>query len=236
MADIKIHYYQKNILKKLTLTPTLHFNELLITGLESEHMNYHLKQLLELGLVEKKQALYMLTDLGKDYCNLLDDNVDIIEKQPKSSIIIWGVRKNPQNNEVEHLVNIRLRQPDFGKLGRITGKIRFGETIKAAAMRELYEETGLKAESFTLEKIYHKLRYRADGEFVQDVIFYIFFVTGFSGELIARTEFQENFWLSKQGLEASDKFDLYDDFYIDERVTPSKELQFIESSEVATGF
>lgn len=233
--DIKLHYYQKALVKKLTLTPKgKRFNELLIKGLESEHMNYHLKKLNEIGFVEKSAEIYVLTDLGKDYSNLLDDGMTVTEKQPKTSIIIWGVRKN-KKGEVEHLLNRRLRQPYYGKVGRITGKVLFGETLKDAAKRELYEETGLTARSFVLERVYRKMRKREDGEFVQDVVFYIFFVTGFSGKLIRKTKFQENFWISEKKLYKSKKYDLYDDFEIDKRLKPDS-LTLTESVALAEGF
>jgi hypothetical protein len=49
MDTIKLHYFQKDLLKKLTLSDKpVRFNELLIEGLESEHMNYHLQKLIEL--------------------------------------------------------------------------------------------------------------------------------------------------------------------------------------------
>jgi ADP-ribose pyrophosphatase YjhB (NUDIX family) len=235
--DIKLHYYQKAIVKKLTLSKSgKKFNQLLILGLESEHMNYHLKKLVEIGFVSKSEENYILTDTGKDYSNLLDDGLVEAEKQPKTSIIIWGVRKNTKG-EVEHLLNKRLRQPYYGKVGRITGKVLFGETLKDAAARELYEETGLKAMSFTLEEIYRKMRKREDGVFVQDVIFYIFFVTKFSGKLIEKTPFQENFWAGKSEIYGKNKkkYDLYDDFIMDERTSP-KLLQFRESMGIAEGF
>src|SRR3990170_944918 len=115
-TDLVVHYFQKAILKKLTLTPILKFNELLIDGLESEHMNYHLKKLITYGFVSKKGISYQLTDKGKDYCNLLDDNIDMVEKQPKTSVLITGVRKNPQTGKIENLVSKRLRQPYYGKV------------------------------------------------------------------------------------------------------------------------
>lgn len=236
-TEVKLHYYQKALVKKLTLAKSgKRFNQLIIHGLESEHMNYHLKKLLEIGFVSKLEENYLLTDKGKDYSNLLDDGLAVTEKQPKTSIIIWGVRKNPKG-EVEHLLNRRLRQPYYGKVGRITGKVLFGETLRQAAERELYEETGLKAKKFTLEEIYRKLRKREDGVFVQDVIFYIFFVTGFSGNLIAKTPFQENFWATKKEIYGKNKkrYDLYDDFVMDERMKP-KRLVTREDVGIAEGF
>lgn len=231
--NIKLHYYQKELLKSLSKTNSLRFNELLIEGLESEHMNYHLKKLIEIQLVRKEKGKYVLTDAGKDYFNLMDEETDFIEKQPKTSIIIHGVRESTKK-EVEHLLVRRLRQPYYGKVGRVTGKVKFGETLKGAAARELLEETGLKANTFKLEEIYHKLRKRKDGTWVQDVIFYIFFVTDFSGTFIAKTLYQENFWMTKNEFEKA-HLDSYRNLKLDNRINPKK-LTVKENVNYAKGF
>jgi 8-oxo-dGTP pyrophosphatase MutT (NUDIX family) len=242
-TELKLHYYQKALVKKLTLSKSgKRFNELLIKGLESEHMNYHLKQLVVIGFVEKLEESYLLTDSGKDYSNLLDDGLAVTEKQPKTSIIVHGVRKN-KKGQIVHLLNRRLRQPYHGKVGHITGKVLFGETLAEAAARELYEETGLTAKNFTLEKVYRKMRKREDdppageaGMFVQDVIFYVFFVTEFSGRLIGKTPFQENFWATKEEIfDGKMKYSLYDDFSLDDRLKPKK-LEVKENIGIAEGF
>ncbi len=230
----KLHDYQKELIKKLTTKPGLKFNELIIEGLESEHMNYHLKQLLSIGFVTKIGTKYDLTDSGKDYSNLIDSETELMEKQPKTSIIIWGVKKN-KKGEIEHLLTKRLRQPYFGKIGRITGKVRFGETLMEAASRELYEEAGLKAKSLNLETIYHKMRRRENGEWVQDVIFYIFFAKGFSGNFIEKTPFQENFWITKSEYYKRKDMDVFDDFEIDDRFNPIP-LTLRENVDLVQGF
>ena len=231
--NIKLHQYQKEILKKLTTEHFLKFNDLIIDGLESEHMNYHLKKLLEYNFVQKIQDGYTLTDLGKDYTNLLDDNVEIVEKQPKNSIVINGMRLNSQG-EIEYLLNKRLRHPYYGKVGRLTGKVRFGETFEEAAKRELYEETGLTAKEFRLESVYRKIRRREDGEFVQDVVFYIFDVLDFSGELILKTPFQENFWKTEREVKA-ENLDVYDDMTYRNNLETGM-LHIKEDVNIAEGF
>lgn len=232
--EIKLHPFQKELLKKLATTQNARFNELLIEDLESEHMNYHLQRLIELKFVEKEGNLYQLTDAGKDYSNLMDDDVEFIEKQPKTSVILNVMRKN-RSGEIEYLFCKRLRQPYYGKVGRITGKVRFGETLEEAARRELYEETGLEASSLHLTEIYHKLRDREDGSAVQDVIFYIFMVKISGGSLIEKTPYQENFWITKKALEKDSKLDPFDDLVMDDRFEPKK-LEFTESCAIAEGY
>jgi len=231
--NIKLHYYQKDLIKKLTLSKDpLKFNQLLIKGLSSEHMNYHLKKLLAYEFVKKEGERYALTDQGKDYSNLLADDVKTLEKQPKTSIIIRGLRE--KNGEVEHLLSRRLKQPYYGKVGRLAGKVIFGETLKEAVSRELFEETGLRAEYIELDSIYRKRRKKKDGTFVQDVIFYIFLVKDFSGEFIEKTELQENFWVTEE--EGVKRDDLFDDLKFDNRMEIKKKLEIIESVKEEEGY
>ncbi len=198
------------------------FNDLLIDGLESEHMNYHLKKLVNLGLVEKCDNCYKLTDKGKDYSNLMDDDMKLVEKQPKTSVILRVIRKDPKTGYIQLLLNRRLREPYYGKVGKLTGKVHFGETIEDAAARELFEETGLKAEKITIEEIYRKMRHREDGTFAQDVVFFMVFIDKFSGTFIGKTQYQENFWLSEEEYKERDDIDLFDDFVWHTQEKPRK--------------
>ncbi|OGM36324.1 hypothetical protein A3A76_05375 [Candidatus Woesebacteria bacterium RIFCSPLOWO2_01_FULL_39_23] len=215
----------------------MRFNDLLIEGLESEHMNYHLKRLIDVNYVVKEGSLYKLTDIGKDYSNLLDEKTDLVERQPKTSVVLHIKRKN-KNGEIEHLLLKRLRHPYFGKVGHLTGKVKFGETFLDAAKRELYEETGLSAKTFILEKIYRKMRKRSK-EFIQDVVFYQFLITGINGTLIGKTEFQENFWVTKKEAKTRPDLDFFDDFLIETSLSDSlkpKKLVFVESLGEAEGY
>ncbi len=230
----KLHYYQVELIKRLSQDVGVRFNDLIIKGLESEHMNYHLKKLIDIGFVLKKEGKYLLSDTGKDYFNLLDENSSLLEKQPKTSVIIHAKRKNI-NGEVEQLLTKRLRQPYYGKVGHPTGKVKFGEKLTDAVSRELFEETGLKSKSITLERVYRKMREK-NGVWVQDVIFFIFLVTGLSGTLIEKTEFQENFWATAKDIRRRRKdIDLFDDFKMDDQLR-AKTLTFNEETGTAEGF
>ena len=221
---MKIHYYQKELIKKLTMSEkSLRFNQLLLEGLESEHMNYHLKSLIDLNLVQKENNRYKLTNKGKDYSNLLDDNIEKEEKQPKTSVILTIVRDN--KGEQEQLLCKRLRHPYYGKVGRLTGKVRFGETIIDAAKRELYEETGLTTEKISLMGIYRKIR-KEENNVIQDVFFYIMKVEKLKGNLITKSNFQENFWINKKDCDKRD--DLYDDFSFDLKNWNKKNVLFFK--------
>lgn len=234
IQNIKLHKLQRILLSKLSLSKGARFNDLLIENLPSEHMNYHLKRLLEYKLVIKDDDKYKLTDSGKDYVNLLDDETKLIEKQPKTSILINAVRLN-SDKQIEYLVYRRLKQPYLGKILSISGKVRFGEGMEDAAKRELYEETGLTSNTCMLENIYRKVRYRENGDFVQDVLFYTFFMTDFRGKLIERTPYQENMWITEEESKDNPDFDFVDDFSFSRRMEP-RPLEYNESIEIAEDF
>jgi len=212
MEDLlKLHFFELEILRKLCKTDGLRFNQLLIDGLESEHMNYHLKKLVSIGYVTKEGNKYILTNKGKDYIGMLDDNKEMVEKQPKVSVLLV-VRRRNDNGEIEHLVSRRLIQPYLGKVGRLTGKLRFGETIVEGALRELYEETGLKAQLSDCKvlQVYHKLRWNEDGTPVQDSIFFICSISNTFGDFISKTPVQENLWITRKELEERKDLDPFD--------------------------
>ena len=235
MTHIPLHIHQLTILKKLTLSSGgLAFHEILIDGITSDHVNYHLKELIRRKLVEKDKKIYRLTDLGKDHSGSLDDEMRLLEKQPKVSVIVWATRKR-KDGVNEYLVNRRTRQPYFGKVGRITGKVRYGEALADAALRELKEETGLTADFIQLDSVYHKIRRRPDGVTVQDIIFFIFFLSKIRGKLIPKVDFQENFWVTVQDV-VEKRYDFYDDFVIDDRDKPHPHVEYSESIATADGY
>ncbi|MFO0703620.1 MAG: NUDIX domain-containing protein [Patescibacteria group bacterium] len=235
MNQADLHIHQLRLLKKLTLTYTgLNFNKLLIEDISSDHTNYHLKELVKRNLVEKDDNYYRLTDLGKEYSGRLDDEIKLLEKQAKTSVIIWAMRKG-KDGTIEYLVNKRLRHPYFGKVGRLTGKVRYGERLEDAAKRELFEEAGLESSFVKLDKIYHKVRKRPDGSIVQDNLFYIFFMAKITGKTKSRNYFQENFWITIDDV-VNKKYDFYDDFVIDDRGIPNEKIEFEESIALAEGY
>ena len=197
------HAAQMKLLRQLLLSSSCKFSELVkATGLTSDHANFHIKQLVEAGLVKhvlKTHGQYELTQHGKDYANRMDTDEFVMEKQPKLSVVLDIV-----NSDGRHLQQERLKQPYFGYWGRPTGKIRAGETMIEAAARELKEETGLEAD-LTVLGFYHKLDYDVDGNFLEDKYFCVVRGVNPRGEMLLESDGQRNEWLTNEEFLAKEK-------------------------------
>lgn len=205
--EVKIHDAQTLILRELLFKPSSGFAELQkVTGMESDHFKFHIKKVVELGYVEKMPGGdYCLTRTGKEHANKLDTDTNTIERQPKVSILICGWRTRENTDEIEFLLQERLKNPYFGYLGRIGGKMRWGETVFEAAARELMEETGLEAD-FKYVGIYHKMDYEQEsGDMLEDKIFVCVTAQNFSGNYFEDFEGGRNAWMTVPEIEKHGK-------------------------------
>ncbi len=191
--EAHIHEVQTKILRELLFLPATNFAELQrVSGLESDHVKFHIRRLVELGYVEKSGASYRLSVKGKEYANKLDTDAGVIERQPKVAVML--VVERTRNGTKEYLLQERLKHPYYGFWGVPTGKIRWGESIYETASRELQEETGLDG-TFEYRGVYHeRVQHETGDEFVEDKIFHLMFSKHTTGELKERFDGGRNVW------------------------------------------
>ncbi len=200
--EADIHKAQVSILRELLFHPSANFAKLQKpTGLDSDHFKFHIKRLVELEYVEKtSEGHYTLTQKGKEYAHRLDTDENTIEKQPKLSVALIV-----ENKEGKFLSQQRLKQPYYGFWGRLTGKVRWGETLLETAERELLEEAGLTAD-LRVAGFYHKMDYRKnEGSLLEDKLFVIVYGKNPKGALITDDEGHHNEWLTNEELAKKDK-------------------------------
>lgn len=199
-----VHKVQTSILRALLFVPHAGFAELQkTTSLTSDHFTFHVKKLIDAGLVAKSDTHYTLTPRGKEYANRMDTDENEIEKQPKVSVALLVERQN--GNRRELICQQRLKQPYYGFYGRLGGKVRWGESFEEAAARELTEETGLTG-SFTFSHVFHKKDYRkSDNRLLEDKVFVVMHCTDAAGEMMEQFEGGKNFWMTQEELVAQDK-------------------------------
>ncbi len=197
IPDPNLHPIQGDILRVLLFKPEARFSDLNAQGISTDHFTFHLRRLVERGLVEKTEtSRYRLTPIGKEFANRFDvDGTAVaLERQAKIGALVGCVRGVGARRK--YLIQQRLKQPYYGFHGFLTGKVKWGETLLETASRELKEETGLDAR-FTLVGLKHKMDYSLTGELLEDKYFYVFRGERSTGELRAAFEGGKNIWLAK---------------------------------------
>lgn len=224
--EIKIHDAQTAILRELLFHPQANFAVLQKqTAMTSDHFNFHIQKLVELGLVEKiTRGTYTLTAKGKEHANKLDTDNNTIERQPKVAVILDIERIH--GGVKQHVFQERLKQPYYGFWGLPTGKVRWGETILQTAERELMEETGLVANN-RIAGMYHELVYQKEsGEQLEDKVFFVIHCTNPKGVLVEQFEGGRNKWMNRKEALAQPK--IFESFNIEIDIIESQN-SFIES-------
>ena len=219
--EIDFHPVQFEILRALLFRPEAKFSQLNLSGLTNDHFTFHIKKLVERGLVLKNGVKYGLTDKGKEFANRLDTEVNKIERQAKLAVLVVGVQAG---GEVKYLVQKRLKQPYYGFHGFVSGKIKWGEKLEEAAKREFEEETGLKGE-VELVGVEHKIDTK-EGVVLEDKYFYIFRVTMPERELVVDFEGGKNMWLTESQLKKTEK--IFGDMFDIIEVVKGSELTILE--------
>lgn len=208
--EVKLHEAQTSILRALLFQPAANYASLQQpTGLSSDHFNFHIARLVELKLVEKvKRGQYKLTQRGKEYANRLDTDSNTIERQPKSAVIL--ALERVRNGKTEYLFQERLKNPYYGFWGLPSGKIRWGETVVDAALRESLEETGLAAD-FSVAGVYHEhVKSKETEELLEDKIFFVVRGTNTRNVLIEDFEGGKNEWMTfDEAFKKDKKFDSF---------------------------
>jgi 8-oxo-dGTP diphosphatase len=193
-----MHRIQNHIITQLINATDLRYADIKPAEIEGNLFMYHLKQLLKGGLVQKRaDGRYELSPEGQLYADRLSLKTLAPRAQPRIVTLVAC-----QNDTGEYLLYRRSRQPLIGMVGFPYGKIHLGETVAAAAVRELSEKTGLWAE----------LSHRGDGYIniynhgqpVSQILFHLFIGRNVSGQLLPKTKQGEAFWKNPKDLAAGE--------------------------------
>lgn len=222
--ELKIHPIQKQILISLLFRGEARFSDLNLKRCPTDQFTFHLKELLEQGLLKKNEAgEYSLTKEGKEFANRFDTENLVLEKQAKLSVIV--VAEKSDGKMTKRIHQQRLKHPYYGYYGFVSGKIRWGETVLEAAARELKEETGLTA-NLEFAGIEHKTDYQKNGELLEDKFFYIVRAKNPKGNFVESFDGGKNFWLTEK--ELLSKENVFEDVVPIIRYLDAKKLFFFE--------
>jgi len=231
--NIEIHPIQAAALRVLMFKPIATFTELNTSKVSTDQFNFHLKQILKQSLVRKNQGKYELTPKGKEFTNRFDtDTKDVkYERQAKIGVLVAAIKK--EKGKEYWLLQQRLKQPFYGYFGRITGKIRWGNTAEETALRELKEETGLTAGKVTFKGVEHKMDYDGEGQLLEEKFFFVYIAENLTGTLIGEFEGGKNFWFTREEAKKQNEFS---DAPTVNKIIAGKGLSFIEKKYTVTGY
>lgn len=185
-----LHKVQASILRELLFNNGTNFSSLNKFKLTNDHFTFHINKLINEGVIEKNKSKYYLTQKGKVFASKLDVDSLVMERQATLSVAVTAKKKIKGKTHL--LIQKRLKEPFYGYYGFINGKVRFGETSKETAKRELKEETNLSGDP-DIFCVFHKMRGPSKSAIKLDNLFFVYLVKNIRGTL-KNTKEGENFW------------------------------------------
>lgn len=185
---------QQDILVKLTHAHQLRFNELWDKQGESNVFSYHLKNLIESGLIKKEEEYYKLTNDGMTYVASMEGTSGKTTKKPIVCSFVLGYK--PEEDEI--LINIRKKEPFFNYVGISGGKMEFGSYPLKTAKEEFLEETGLQGD-FQLSGISNYNTFN-NKELMHHIVAFTYICTNCKGTLKTENREGNNKWIARKDL------------------------------------
>lgn len=131
---------EKNILELFTLDEKLKFSEIEESiKIRSNKLAYHIKQLLNKGILEKKDDLYQLSETAENIIPYLSNK--------NSPLVVILIRIG---NNKRCFLHKRQKRPFRGKLSLPGGRLLVNESISEAVTRIMKEKHNINAK---LEKV-----------------------------------------------------------------------------------
>lgn len=183
-----MHEIQLDILKRITLCPESRYIELKNEDVDSNLFMYHLNQLMHKGLIIKNEnKKYVLTNEGRRYISLLSTKSGELRKQPQILVMLYC------RNEKDQLLLFKWkREPNANLVSLPHGMLHFGTSPKEMAAEELKEKCNLEGELTYRGDIYLKIW--SDKELFNHMIYHVFEVSNYSGDLKSNTVNGECLW------------------------------------------
>lgn len=163
-----MHHIQRKILSKLLYAKELGYAQLRPTGVESNHFAYHLDQLLRAHFIGKEGRRYFLTPEGQSHADRVSHSDMAVRQQPHIVTSIHITNDVGQSVLYKHAF-----QPYMNLYGAPQGRLHYDETVTEAAMRELFEKTGLVDIALTHRGVAY-IHATKDGKSISKIMAHIF--------------------------------------------------------------
>jgi hypothetical protein len=190
------HYIQKNIVYQLALSDGLRFSELKPDDLDNKLFTYHLKIVIQLGLVTKSdEGLYSLTPKGKTLgIHVFSEARDIFSRARPELLLAISAGD-------QWLVYRRLNEPLRGLVGFIHTEPEAGISTAEKAAQFLFDTCHIEA-TFTPRGAGIISTYR-NGQIESYINYTVLFAEVSAQPITASDPHAEYFWLVKNNVQSS---------------------------------
>jgi len=199
----ELNKIQTEILRKFMYNEKLKYNQIWSKNIcSSSNFDYHLKILINNGILKKQDEYYILTSEGTSVVTSIDG---VLIKDKKKPVVCSFILAVNENNKI--LFSIRKKQPYFDHLNIPGGKQEYGEFSDHTGIREFEEETGLKCDT-KLMMITEKMTINLDEEnsVEHQILGYFYLGYNIKGNLIEKTREGENIWIELEDLKKYKRF------------------------------
>jgi len=139
-------------------------------NIRSNHLNYHIKKMVEEGILEKKEDYYFLTTEAE---KIIPFFAHVTGKEKGCLPVIIAAVMDGDNI----CLLKREKRPYQGYWGMIGGKLRHSETVEETALREVKEETCLDCKFENVISVLHERLLENDNVKNSIVIFFCRLIT-----------------------------------------------------------
>lgn len=193
------HPTQLRIIKQLKSTKSARFSELKPADMTSDHFNFHIKRLIDAGLIRKlHDGAYSLTTEGKVLANKIDDtkfNKSVTEVQPKTALlfVIGKVFKD----QTLYVVKWRTQHPFIDHLVFPTRGLKSGVKIDEMIASYLPFTTGLSGKPEFIGQIRRIDKDSVTGQVFSDILFLVAHTSEPTGLLTNDHHGAKQFWATE---------------------------------------
>ncbi|MBN1618123.1 NUDIX domain-containing protein [Candidatus Dojkabacteria bacterium] len=187
----EISKMQIEIMRKMMFSGELLYSKIHEVTENHDLFNYHLRELVKNGYLEKNQKSYSLTKKGKQFVSNMEED-GTLQQQFKVGMFITLVRE--KRGKYQMLLFKRLKHPHFGYIGSVTGKLKWGQSIEDNAIREVKEELNIDVSKVKIVGVDREIFRDKDMNPVGDGVFFDVVIEEWSGTISEKSVEGEYFW------------------------------------------
>lgn len=193
------HHIQRSIVYRLALLDSARFSDLKPDELDSKLFTYHLKKVVQAGLVSKNpEGLYELTPEGRRLgVHVFEKQIDQLDRA--TSVLFLVIRRK---SDGAWLLYRRKTHPLINRAGFMHAAPNISEVITKTATKSVKDKTGLLCDFTVLGSGYFRV---FDGDDLESFTHFTLLVCeDANGDLAQNDDYAEYWWEAQPDFKADD--------------------------------